>query len=79
MTDESRAFLEENCPAVLQADNLSEALDILFDDIEEKGFGGNTLMNTVAMAAQLSEYMMIFISPIRRGPPYEQSHVNQTE
>lgn len=40
MTDESRAFLEENCPAVLQADNLREALDILFEDIEEKGFGG---------------------------------------
>ncbi len=40
MTDESRAFLEENCPAVLRADNLSDALDILYDDIEEKGFGG---------------------------------------
>lgn len=33
MTDESRAFLEENCPAVLQADNLSDALDILYDDL----------------------------------------------
>ena len=40
MTDESRAFLKKNCPAVLQADNLSDALDILFEDIEEKGFGG---------------------------------------
>lgn len=40
MTDESRAFLEENCPGVLQADNLCDAIDILYEDIEEKGFGG---------------------------------------
>lgn len=37
MTDESRAFLEKNCPAVLSANNLSDALDALFEDIEEKG------------------------------------------
>ena len=40
MTDESKEFLEKNCPEVLKADNLSDALDMLFMDIEYKGFGG---------------------------------------
>lgn len=54
MTDESRAFLEKNCPAVLSANNLSDALDALFEDIEEKGFGGEHFdeYNDYARAAQ---------------------------
>ena len=40
MTDESKEFLEKNCPEVLKADNLSDALDMLYMDIEYKGFGG---------------------------------------
>ncbi len=40
MTDESRAFLEKNCPAVLKANTIGDALEILYDDIDEKGFGG---------------------------------------
>lgn len=40
MSESTRAFLEKNCPATLGADNISDALEILYDDIEEKGFGG---------------------------------------
>ena len=40
MSEQSRAFLEKNCPEVLKANNRSDALDILEEDIEKKGFGG---------------------------------------
>ena len=33
-----RAFLKENLPEALNTDVLNEALDMLFDLIEEKGF-----------------------------------------
>lgn len=38
MSDESRQFLQENLPKALEAENVNDALDLLFDLIEEKGF-----------------------------------------
>ncbi len=38
MKKTSRAFLKENLPEALNTDVLNEALDMLFDLIEEKGF-----------------------------------------
>ncbi len=38
MKESSRAFLEKNLPEILKEDNLREALILLFDLIEEKGF-----------------------------------------
>lgn len=38
MTDASKAFLEKNLPAALKAETLNDALDALYDLIEEKGF-----------------------------------------
>lgn len=54
MTDASRQFLEKNCPAVLKADSISDALEALYDDIEEKGFGGESFdeYNAYGRAAQ---------------------------
>ncbi len=40
MSNESRAFLRANCSAALEAGTLKDALRILYEDIEEKGFGG---------------------------------------
>lgn len=40
MSENTRMFLEKNCPSVLRADNISDALEILYEDIDEKGFGG---------------------------------------
>lgn len=40
MSDSSKAFLEKNCPEVLKATSRSDALDLLEEDIEKKGFGG---------------------------------------
>lgn len=40
MSESSKAFLEKNCPKVLKANTRSDALDILEEDIEKKGFGG---------------------------------------
>lgn len=38
MTDASKAFLEKNLPVALKAETLNDALDALYDLIEEKGF-----------------------------------------
>lgn len=38
MTEESRRFLEKNLPAALEANNLGDALHMLYDLIDEKGF-----------------------------------------
>ncbi len=38
MSDKSRQFLQENLPEVLKAETLNDALDLLFNLIEEKGF-----------------------------------------
>ena len=38
MTSESRTFLEKNCPEVFTTDNIGQALDLLYDLIEDKGF-----------------------------------------
>lgn len=38
MSVESRAFIEKNIPEMLDAPNRREALNMLFDLIEEKGF-----------------------------------------
>ena len=38
MLDESKRFLEKNLPAALQMDSLCEALDLLYELIDEKGF-----------------------------------------
>lgn len=38
MKKTSMAFLKENLPEALNTDVLNEALDMLFDLIEEKGF-----------------------------------------
>ena len=40
MSESSKAFLEKNCPEVLKAASRSDALDLLEEDIEKKGFGG---------------------------------------
>lgn len=38
MAAESRQFLQENLPKALEAETVNDALDLLFDLIEEKGF-----------------------------------------
>lgn len=38
MSDASRQFLQKNLPEALNAKTLTDALDLLFDLIEEKGF-----------------------------------------
>ena len=38
MTEESRVFLEKNLPQVLSMDNIGEALWLLYELIDEKGF-----------------------------------------
>lgn len=40
MSEKSKAFLEKNCPEVLKVSNRSDALELLEEDIEKKGFGG---------------------------------------
>ena len=54
MSESSRAFLEKNCPSVLSTDNIRDALEILYDDIDEKGFGGERFdeYNDYGRAAQ---------------------------
>lgn len=54
MSDESKEFLEKNCPEVLEANSRSEALDLLEEDIEKKGFGGENFdeYNDYGRAAQ---------------------------
>jgi len=41
MSDGSREFLERNCPEVLSAATIKDALLILYMDIDKKGFGGS--------------------------------------
>ena len=67
MTEESRDFMEKNCPDVLKADNFSDALDILEEDIEEKGFGGKHFdeYNDYGRAAQ-RVYDDLYLSNKRR-------------
>lgn len=38
MENFSRVFLEQNLPQALETDVLNEALDLLYDLIDEKGF-----------------------------------------
>ena len=38
MLDETRRFLEQNLPAALEAKKLGEALDLLYELIDDKGF-----------------------------------------
>lgn len=38
MTNSSKQFLEKNLPAALKCDNKTDALDLLYDLIEERGF-----------------------------------------
>lgn len=38
MTDMSKKFLEKNLPKALSSEDIGEALRLLFDLIEEKGF-----------------------------------------
>lgn len=38
MSDKSRVFLEKYLPDALKAEQLNEALDLLYDLIDEKGF-----------------------------------------
>lgn len=38
MTNESKAFLKKHLPSALDADSISDALDMLSDVIDEKGF-----------------------------------------
>ena len=38
MTEKSKKFLEKHIPAALQVNSLREALDLLYDLIDEKGF-----------------------------------------
>lgn len=38
MTEKSRDFLSENLPAALTTENIGDALDLLYDLIDEKGF-----------------------------------------
>ena len=39
MTEVSRVFLEQNLPAALETDKINVALRLLYDLIDEKGFG----------------------------------------
>ena len=54
MSEKSKAFLEKNCPEVLKAANRSDALELLEEDIEKKGFGGERFdeYNNYGRAAQ---------------------------
>lgn len=38
MTDKSRVFLEKNLPGIFSATTVGEALEMLYDLIDEKGF-----------------------------------------
>ena len=38
MEESSKRFFEKNLPEALEANELSDALDMLFDLIEEKGY-----------------------------------------
>lgn len=38
MTEKSKVFLSKNLPEVLDSDDISYALDVLYDLIDEKGF-----------------------------------------
>ena len=38
MTNKTRMFLEEHLPEALQCEDRGEALDLLYDLIDEKGF-----------------------------------------
>ncbi len=38
MSETSKSFLDKNLPSALETDSVGEALDSLFDLIEEKGF-----------------------------------------
>ena len=40
ISDSSRRFLEENCPSALGATTVNDALEVLYDNIVEKGFCG---------------------------------------
>ncbi len=40
MSDSSKRFLEKNCPSALDARTINEALEIINDNIVEKGFCG---------------------------------------
>lgn len=39
MAKSSKDFLRENCPKALKAASVGDALNMLFDLIEDKGFG----------------------------------------
>ena len=38
MAEESKCFLEQNLPEALEKEDCNDALDLLFDLIEEKGY-----------------------------------------
>lgn len=38
MSDKTRRFLQDNLPEALKAETLNDALELLFDLIDEKGF-----------------------------------------
>ena len=54
MSEMARQFLTENCPEALKAKTVREVLETLYDDIDEKGFGGNRMdeYNDYGRAAQ---------------------------
>ncbi len=65
MSESSREFLEQNCPKVLEVTSRSDALDILYEDIDRKGFGGEHFdeYNDYGRAAQKVYDDLIRLNP----------------
>ena len=64
MEESSKRFLEKNLPEALEASELSDALDMLFDLIEKKGTPRRITMSTTISDVKHRECMTMFFSAI---------------
>ena len=65
MTEKSRCFLSANLPAALKTEDIGDALDMLYDLIDEKGFGPHTTTSTMTSDGKRRRPTMTCTSAIR--------------